>query len=392
MLKQENKKLRIMWSSNAPFSTSGYGTQMNEVLPLIRDEGYPTAIVDFYGLEGGKVVIDGIQHYPKIADMWGGDAMIAHGADFKTDITISLQDIWVLSPEHMKQAKRLICWVPVDHEPIPPAILERLQLCYRVISPSPYAHRELLRNGMQSTYIPWTVDTEIFKQLNKKSELRKKIGIPEDFFVFGMVSANKDNPPRKCFQEVMDAFNLFHEKHPKSCIYFHTLIDQAGGFPIREYAKVLGLNDFVYHPPAYSMLFNCGRKDLANIYNTFDVLLCPSRNGGFEVPIVEAEACEIPVITNDFTAMRDMVEEGVTGYKTEVAHKVFTQLCSYIGVPSMKSIYEKMELVFKTDRVKMGQAGRKFVIENFDTKTVFKEKWILFLRQLEQEIYGNKIK
>jgi len=362
---------------------------MAQILPQITSEGYTQAIIDFYGLDGGKLMIDGVTHYPKIADQWGGDALIAHGADFKTDVTITLQDIWVLNPEHMKAAKRLIVWVPIDHEPIPPAILERVRLCYRVIAPSPFAHRELLRVGIQSTYIPWTVDTEVFKNLNNKAEFRKGMGIPTDFFVFGMVAANKDNPPRKSFQEAMDAFKMFHDKHPKSCMYFHTLVDQPGGFPIRQYAQFLGINEFIYHPPAYAMLFNVKRPDLAKAYNTFDCYLAPSRNGGFEVPIVEAEACEIPVITNDFTAMRDMVEEGVTGYKTKVAYKSFTPLLSYIGVPDVNSIYEKMELVYKVDREKMGKKGREFAVANFDTKSVFEKHWRPFLKLLEQEVYGN---
>jgi len=376
-----------MWNSNAPWSTSGYGTQMAEILPNIQKEGYPLACTDFYGLDGGKLFIDGVWHYPKIADMWGGDAIIAHGADFKSDVTITLQDIWVLNPEHMRAAKRLICYVPVDHEPIPPAILERLRLCYRVIAPSPFAHRELLRVGIQSTYIPWTVDTKTFKPIDEKEKIRKEIGLPTDHFVFGMVAANKDNPPRKSFQEVLDAFKLFHEKHPKSSIYFHTLIDQQGGFPIREYAKFLGINEFVYHPPGYAMLFNIKRPDLARAYNSFDCYLSPSRNEGMGVPIIEAQSCGIPVIANDFTAMRDLVIDGVTGYKTKVAYKSFTPLLSYVGVPDMMSIYEKMELVFKADRKKMGEAGRKKMIEEYDTETVYKKNWSPFLKLLEQEIY-----
>lgn len=389
MEKQENKKLRIIWNSNAPYSTSGYGTQMAEILPLIKQEGYPTAIIDFFGLEGGKIMLDGVQHYPKIQDTWGGDAMIAHGADFKADVTMTLQDIWVLSPEHMKMARRIICWVPIDHEPIPPAILERLRLCYRVMSPSPFAHRELLKEGIQSTYLPWTVNTNIFKKLDNKAEIRKGIGIPEDFFVFGMVSANKDNPPRKSFQEVMDAFKIFHEKHPKSCLYFHSIIDQPGGFPIREYARFIGINEFVYHPPAYAMLYKCSREDLAKVYNMMDCLLSPSLNEGGGIPVLEAQACEVPAIVNNFTAMRDTVIHGVTGFKTKVAYKRFTPLLSYVGIPDMMSIYEYMEKVYNADRIEMGKKGRKFIVDNFDTHTIFNTSWRPFLKMLQDEIYGT---
>ena len=290
----------------------------------------------------------------------------------------------------MRQAKRLICYVPVDHEPIPPAILDRLRLCYRVIAPAPYAQRELLRVGIQSTYIPWTVDTEALHPMpDKKAEFRKTLGIPADYFLFGMVAANKDNPPRKSFQEAMDAFKLFHDKHPKSAMYFHTMIDQTGGFPIRQYANVLGINDVIFHPPPYDMLFKIKKNDMAKVYNTFDCYLAPSLNEGMGVPIIEAQACGIPAIVNDFTAMRDLVVDGENGYKCKVLYKRFTPLASYVGVPDHKSIYECMEKIFEADRVKMGEKARKFVVDGFDTKKTFETKWKPFLRTLEQEIYPN---
>lgn len=387
MKKQESKKLRVLWNSNAMWATSGYATQMGELLPLIQREGYPVGCINFYGLDGGILEIDGITHYPKIADVWGNDAIIAHGAHFKADVTMTLQDIWVLDPNAMKQAKRIICYVPIDHEPIPPAILERLRLCYRVIAPSPFAHRELLNAGIQSTYIPWTVDTDTFVPMTNKEEIRKGIGLPPDFFIFGMVAANKDNPPRKSFQEAMDAFKMFHDKHPKSAIYFHTLVDQQGGFPIREYAKFLGINDFVYHPPPYAMLFNIKRPELAKAYNAFDCYLSPSRNEGMGVPIIESQSCGIPAIVTDFTAMRDLVIDGETGYKVKVASKSFTPLLSYVGVPDTQSIYDSMEKVFRADRQKMGVKARQLIVENYDTKRTFKEKWVPYLKLLEDEIY-----
>src|SRR5690606_34945867 len=148
---------------------------------------------------------------------------------FRADVVITLQDLWVVNPEMLKLIPRWIPIVPVDHDPIPESIYERLKLAYRVISYAPFGYRELKRKGMHSTYIPHTVDTDVFKPLDRK-EIRKQIGIPEDIFLFGMVSANKDNPPRKSFQKVMDAFVRFNKKHPKSGLYFHTLLEQGGGF------------------------------------------------------------------------------------------------------------------------------------------------------------------
>lgn len=366
----------------------------------MQKAGYNTASLSFYGLEGGRIrwkcqlpCCEGkwpeIEMYPRIGDVWGNDAMIPHGQHYKTDITLTLQDIWVLDPNMLKSLTRWIAVVPIDHEPIPPAILDRLRLAYRIVTYSQFGKDELRRHGLYSTYIQHTVDTKIFHPQDKGG-VKKMLGVPEDYFLFGMVGANKDNPPRKSFQEVIDAFKMFHDKHPKSAIYFHTLLSQQGGFDIAQYTKFLGLENAVFHLPPYDQMFKVDRRGMASIYNAFDVLMMPSTNEGFGVPAIEAQSCGVPVITNDFTAMRELVEEGVTGWKSEVLYKRFTPLNSYVGVPSTKSLYEKMEASFIADRVKMGKACRKFIVDNYDTDKIFEAKWLPFLQTLEEEIYGKE--
>jgi glycosyltransferase involved in cell wall biosynthesis len=383
---KKQRKLRILISTNAIWAPSGYAQQAQDLLPLIRDEGYPLACSNFYGQEGGIFMLDGMLMYPKIADAWGSDAMVLHSQDFKADITMTLQDIWVLNDINIKDLKRFVPIIPVDHDPIPMTIFNKLRFAHKIITYSKFGHEQLEKLGMNSTYIPHTVNTEVFKPLNMKKQLRKLLNIPEDIFLFGMVAANKDNPSRKSFQEVLDAFKMFQTKHPASGIFFHVLLNQQGGFPIDQYAKAIRLNN-IYNTPPYTQLFKTPKADMAKIYNVFDCLLAPSTNGGFEIPIIEAQACNVPAITNDFTAMKDLVIEGVTGYKTKVRHKRFTQLGSYIGEVDVDSLYEKMELVYVADREKMGAKGREFVVKEYDLMTVFREKWIPWLQATEDEIY-----
>jgi glycosyltransferase involved in cell wall biosynthesis len=380
------KKLRIFLNSNAPWSTSGYANQVAEFLPLMRDEGYPVAMCDFYGLEGGKLHIDGILHYPKINHVYGSDALIHHARDFKADVVFTLQDIWVLNPQDLQRVNRFIPIVPIDHEPVPKAIIDRLKLAYRIISYSEFGREELKKNGLNSTYIQHTVNTDIFKPMDKK-ERKRLAGLPEDAFICGMVAANKDNPPRKSFQEVMDAFKMFLEKVPHAYLYIHTNPDFPGGFPIKEYASQLGIMDKLLLPDPYQMNFNIGKKEMALIYNTFDMLLMPSVSEGFGVPAIEAQACGIPVIVNNFTSMKELVKKHVTGEICDVQHKKLSHLMSYIGIPSTQSIFDCMMRIYNADRIKMGEEARTFIIENYDTKKIYKEKWSPFLAKLEKEIY-----
>ncbi|MEK9208159.1 MAG: glycosyltransferase [Patescibacteria group bacterium] len=286
--------------------------------------------------------------------------------------------------------KILVHNCPVDHDPVPAAIFDRLRSAYRVITYSKFGHDQLQSKGMHSTYIQHTVDTDIFTPLDKNA-MRKELNIKEDVFLFGMVGANKDNPPRKGFQHGIDAFAKFHKAHPKSALYIHTLLQQQGGFPIEDYVKFLGISESIYHLQPYEQLFKVHRNDMKKIYSAFDALLMPSENEGFGVPIIEAQACGVPVITNDFTATGELVQHKVTGELCKISYKKFTPLLSYVGVPDIENLYNAMEHIYDADRVKMGIAARDFIVNNYDTEKVFTEKWIPFLSMIEEEIYGKEV-
>lgn len=377
--------MRILFSSNAPYSTSGYAQQMHDLLPKIKDLGHEVAISCFYGLEGGKISLDGITCYPKIADTWGSDAAVLHQKDFNADIVISFQDIWVMDVNNLRKIKNWIPMLPVDHDPVPPAVLDRARLAYRIITHSKFGYDQLKKKGVHSTYIPLLVNTDIYKPMDKK-ECRKQMGIPEDIFLFGMVSANKDFPPRKSFQEVMDAFVVFLKDRPLSGIYFHTFVNQPGGFPIMEYAKFLGIERHIFTVDQYQELLNTDKSKMALIMNGLDCLLAPSTNEGFGVPIIEAQACGVPVITNDFTSMPELVEVGKTGYVTKILQKRFSPLLSYSAVPDPKSIHELMVKMYKADRVEMGKNAREKMLKEYSLEAHVQNSWKPFLEKVEKEL------
>ena len=381
-----------MVSTNAIWAQSGYSMQAVQFVPEMAKH-YHTAMVNFYGQEGGNFEYKNIKMYPKRQSTWGEDSALFHGKDFKADVVFTLQDIWTLNPQILADMSRNnLRWipiVPIDHEPVPPAIYNRLKLAYRIVTYSKFGYEELKRVGMHSTYIPHTIETDLYKPVSReeKKKIRKNAGIPEDCFLFGMVAANKDNPPRKSFQEVLDAFKLFSEKHPEARIYFHTVHNQQNGFPIVEYAKVLKIADKVITCDPEDYLFRIKHEEMPKIYNSMDCLLSPSRNEGFGVPIIEAQSCGVPAIVSDFTAMKDLVIEGETGYKVKPMYKPFSPLLSYVAQPDVQELYEKMEAVYSSDRDKMSEMARKHVVENYDFNLVWNTKWVPFLQTLEEEIY-----
>lgn len=386
-----NKRLRIILNSNAPWAPSGYGQAVADLLPLIKEEGYPVAAIAFFGLAGGKIDWNGIPIYPVINHTYGSDAMVLHGRDFKADITLTLQDIWPLNPQDLMNTTRFIPWVPIDHDPAPKAVIQNLRFANRVIAMSKFGQKQMAQHGISSTYIPHTVDTSIFKPLTRPQE-KQAVGIDPNTFIFGMVSANKEVPPRKSFQEVLDAFAMFLQKVPNSLLYIHTNPKFPGGFPIDEYAKSLGIQQRVAFPDSYQMTFKTGKEDMNSVYNKFDCLLAPSVSEGFGVPIIEAQATGIPVITTDFTAMSELVEDGYNGFKVKVNTKRWSMMQSQTGVPDTQDLFDKMMAVFTSNkRAEMGKNARKFVEENYDLKKIYKAKWSPFFAKLEKEIYGEQV-
>lgn len=387
---KKQRKLRVMFCSNSPTANSGYSIQMQELLPFIRDEGFPVGMVAFYGYEGGNpaefVGYEGIKMYPRMGDVWGSDGMIAHGQDFKADVMFSLQDAWVLDTNNLKKIRNYIPIVPIDHDPVPAIILEKLRQAYRIVTYSKFGYNELKRVGLNSTYIPHTVNTEIFKPMDQ-GVIRDKLGLPRDAYIFGMVAANKDNPPRKSFQEAMDAFKEFLNKRPNALMYFHVQVEQAGGFPILSYARFLGIEKQVFFTPLYPMLYHMDKKDMAEIYNSFDCLLMPSTSEGFGIPTIEAQACGKPVIVNDFTALPELVLSGKTGEHCRVLHKRWDNLMSYVGVPDPRHLFDLMERVYRYDKKEVEESCVSFIKENYDTKKVFYDKWLPYLNMLENEVY-----
>jgi glycosyltransferase involved in cell wall biosynthesis len=381
-----NKKLRIYLNSNAPWTPSGYSQQVAELAPLIKNEGYPLAIGDFFGLQGGKLMIDDTIHYPVINHVYGSDGLIHHANDFKADVTFTLQDIWVLNPQDLQQTRRFIPIVPIDHDPAPKPVLDNLRFAYRIVTYSKFGQKELERNGYHSTYIPHTVDTEVFTPMNV-AQRKQDVGLPPNTYLVGMVAANKDNPPRKSFQEVIDAFNLFLQKVPNAMLYIHTNPDFPGGFNIKQYVDFLGLGNRVLFPDVYQMNFNTGKSQMALIYNTFDMLLMPSISEGFGVPAIEAQACGVPVVVNNFTSMPELIKPGETGEICELAYKRFSPQGSYMGIPSVQSIYDSMMKIYRGDTGKMKKAAREWAVSEYDSKKVFKTGWKPFLEKLEQEVY-----
>ncbi len=377
------RPLRILWSSNSVTVSSGYGTQSRNILYRMLAAGYPAAQVAFSDIEGGIFELDGLRIYPRLVDPLGEDACIAHARDWRADVTFTFQDVWILDAAKLRDFRRWVAYVPIDSDPLMPAIAERLPLAYDIVTISRFGQDLLARQGFASTYIPLGVETDVFVPSGRRAA-RREFGIPADAFVFGMVAVNLDNPSRKGFQEALEAFRTFHAAHPRSVLFLHTnAVDPQRGFPIAQYATALGLEDVVYGLPEYTRTLKLGGADMARLYSCFDCLLAPSSSEGFGLPIVEAQACGVPVIVNNTTSMPELVGSGAV---CETGWAWWTARGTYARQPDVRSLVETMEEIFRADRRELASRARRFAVANYDMDRIFEEMWKPYLARLERRV------
>ena len=391
----KRRDLRLLFHGDAQWVQSGYSTELDWLMRRFLKEGFQVAQATKGGLAGHWIdypLTEGnLRMYPTWEDPHGSDMMFYGARHFGAKLAISMIDVWVIPIPHIQNLKQLgckwWCYIPVDSNPVTPPVLQRLPYADKIITFSKFGQKQLERNGFVSEMIYEGVDVNELKPMNKL-EARMKAQIPPDVFLFGMIAANKENPPRKSFQEALEAFKLFSDAHPEARLFIGT--QQIGqGFPIREYANYLKILDKLYFPDQIYMSIMATREDIRAWMSAFDVLLHPSQTEGFGLTIVEAQACGTPAVVNSIHSMPELIIPGKTGEMAQVANKRWTSMFNFWEIPDPKSIWwamEKMYKKIKENPQKVAQDCRQNVVDNFNIDTIFRERWLPRILEAQEEI------
>lgn len=381
--------MKILWSSNALWCSSGYGIQAKYILPRFQKLGHTVAQHAWYGLQGGMLNLNDIPIYPCGNDAYGNDIVEAHAEHFKADIVLSLMDVWVLR-EYGKKKMRWIPYMPIDQDPIPAAVLHALKGAYRVASYSRWGEKLLNEAGVSNTYIPHGVDVNVFKPMDQ-AEARDKMKLDKDAFIIGVVAANKGYPARKAFPEQLAALSLFKKKHPKQKIqlYLHTLEGTAhGGVDFTALLQSLGFEQSeVVFVNQYRYMLGLSEEYMAMAYNAMDCLLGASMSEGFGIPIIEAQACGTPVITTNFSSMPELL---FGGYLVECYQKFWTPLNSWIVLPSIEDIERGIEWMYQHSRDMGLKRKARDGAMAYDWDRVVGDYWKPFLENIAAQIESEQ--
>ena len=381
--------MRIVIYSDCPWQKSGYGRVTKELALRFRELGHDIAIASM-GLIGNSIDWGGITIYPSVRHSMGFDSIGAFCRHFYADAVLSLYDIWSFPPNIGRLIEPTwIAYTPIDGAPVPQSIVDRLSTRRAdptyVVSMSQYGERELDKAGIDNIYIPLGIDCDVFKP-GEKETARTALSIPQDVFMVTMVAANRGYPARKSWLECLTAFQLFNRQHPNSMLYAHTnrqpLVPQ--GILLDRFAEELAISDRVVFADECELAVGVPDEQMVSIYQASDVLLSPSMGEGFGLPILEAQSCGTPVITQQCSAMPELTLFGDCIEPQQSAW--ITQLDYYWQQASVERIVEALNLVHEiTPDPDFPQQVVEQIRSLYHWPTVIEQHWKPFLEKVEGE-------
>lgn len=219
-----------------------------------------------------------------------------------------------------QQGVKSLYYLPVEGEGYPPHFvylggghidykLTLLKFDY-VVAYSEFGKRNIdnLLPGIVTDVIPHQVNTEIFRPLDKRKcrELffphvaeDPNLGV-EKMFVVGAVYRNMR---RKGVDYLIQGMSHFIKKYERDRrVYGFFVIDprDTRGYNLEALIRQHGVDGRIALHPVIGGKEGPEDNQLCEIYNTFDVHLCPFRAEGFGIPIVESLATGSRVVATEF--------------------------------------------------------------------------------------------
>jgi starch synthase len=317
---------------------------------------------------------------------------------FKPDVVVGV-GYWGSTPDLVLHAQRhgilAVPWLVADgYIANYQEILDKLPL---ILVTSQWVKSVYKRDGLQGNNIevlPVGVDTDSFVPRDKSEEkvtcVREALGVkPEDL----MILTVGGDAASKGAQEVMQALATIDNKAPKwkyVCKVWPQPRTLQQNLMDLQLATSLGINNKVVYTTNV-----VSRNFMPYLLSACDIYAAPSRLEGFGMPQVEAGACGKPVVSIKAMAMLDTLVHGETAFLANVAteivmkettvgeesgwepgHRIVFQNPSTVDYrASVHDLADHLLALMQDEKLRrrMGEAGRKRVVESYDYRIVAKK-------------------
>lgn len=169
----------------------------------------------------------------------------------------------------------------------------------------------------------------------------------------------------KAADSLIHAMPIILKKHPAAILSI--VGDGPDKARLASLVKLAGIEKHVH------FLGPLKNSKLPPFYQRAAIFLAPSLSEGFGLTLIEALACECPVIASDLPAFHDIISDGTTGI--------------FVPPGDIQAIADKTVYLLDNPeaRKSLGCAGREAVLEKFDWDVVSK-KYVDLLESLSPPI------
>ena len=433
--------MKILFSSYAPFTTSGYSTQLIQIVNglfsydstiefgficwdipksfLPYSEKPYTFEYIFNKCSDEKIAINEFNTNIKSKfyicgerkDYW--EKIEIKKLNFKCDKLIVFQDIFIF--ERYKTYKipcEKYLYIPIHNNFLNINLIyynneysEEINNLYhlpffdKIATPSLFGVKVLESYGYNPTLIDHIVEET--KIEHTKEKILDHFNLKNNFICL-IVARNSCITDRKAFIEQLIAFSLFlnglsKNESDRCRILLHENYKYSlkGTIDLEQIAKKLNIIDNI-------LLTNNQintKEDILMLYKLADVLLCASKSEGFGLPMVEAQINGTPVITTNCTSMATNTYYGICTEPKEVSISV-GGINSWSN-PSPENICDAINYIYN---LKYKKYNSKY---NFELKPIDKKrfssstiinKWVHFLdlekesKKINEIIFDNHLK
>ena len=270
----------------------------------------------------------------------------------------------------------VMAWFTIDYEREhnPDALLPLFQRCQRIAGMADFGIKQIQKDfSGPVAKVPLGVNSALFRPPGaaQKQTIRDKQGVPEGAFVFLTVA---NNFWRKGLEYTIRGIAEFKHKYPQaasqSIFHFHTesspnLLELIANYQLESHIR------FTPHYDPYKNPLDV--KDLVALYQMSDAFLLSTLGEGFGMPILEAQACGLPVIVSDNSVLREISGNFATYIRCPAL------LCGqnagrvvWMRAPDVEQMAEHMFHIYSGLELRHDQAekGLHHARENSWTKTV----------------------
>ena len=286
----------------------------------------------------------------------------------KPDFVLGIGEAWGMYPykDINFGDTQLLMHVPVDGEPFDSTLATVSQMADLMVPASHYGKAVLnTKNLCTCEPIPHSFDDSVYYQFKQiqRDESRAKFNFTDDLFVIGFVGRQQE---RKNLMAMIIAFERFARDKSDVRLLLNITIDKYSDFNIVHMVKFMGLGDKVLIIKSN----NLSEKDMASMYNALDMYISTSCSEGFNIPVLEAQACGVPCAVSNYSAHVELVRD----------HGVLIDIADYRPMPN--NIYWAYVDIDKTveamnhyydsinARRKDSAAAKKFVNKYYTNKVV----------------------